>query len=52
MVQLYGGSSSYSLPSLSYFQVSVGGGEVIYNIRYSLREQGSPDRHPLTQWRV
>lgn len=36
--------------------VGVGGVEVIYDIRYSLGEQESPDRlnnhHPLTQWCV
>lgn len=53
---------SYSLPvcvfalflsSQSHSHVGVGGVEVIYDIRYSLGEQESPDRlnnhHPLTQ---
>lgn len=48
-------SCSLFLCSQSHSHVDVGGVEVIYNIRYSLGEQESPDRlnnHPLTQWCV
>lgn len=49
-------SCSPFLCSQSHSHVGVGGVEVIYDIRYSLGEQESPDRpnnrHPLTQWCV
>ena len=49
-------SCSLFLCSQSHSHVGVGGVEVIYDIRYSLGEQESPDRlnnhHPLTQWCV
>lgn len=45
-------SCSLFLCSQSHSHVGVGGVEVIYDIRYSLGEQESPDRlnnrHPLT----